>query len=833
MSDTTPQNDQQPQEAQKAPKPSKAPKAPKTDSALQVPTVRTWVDIAVLLVLAILGVIGFQPSFGGYGFLIAGLGGLALGAITGTGASVLRLGALTTFFGAIALYFLFGTALAVPSQAIFGVLPSLQSLASIAIGTVYGWADIVTLGTPVGAPQYITVVPYFAAWFVALLSTTLATRWLANRPRTPWRFGLTLLAPFALYLAGVLIGTDEPYQAGIRGIVFGVLALVWLGWRRTGDSTLATAGAARLRRRKLAGTAAIVAGAIVVGGGAAFWVAPPKDQRFVLREEIQPPFDPLDYPSPLAGFRHYTKQVTDDLLFTVEGLQPGDAVRLATLDSYTGKLWNVTGEESGAAGSGAFALVGRSLPDQDFITADERRDVTFTMADYDDVWMPSIGYPTDLTFTGGDAVDESDSLRYNVQTGTAVLTAGLHSGDSYTMDALVQRVLSPTDLADAEIASVQLPPVESSPDIVTVRAQELVGTSTAPIDQLEAMRIALVDQGFLSHGRANDTVPSRAGHGADRITELFERNQMIGDQEQYASAYALMARSLGYPARVVMGFAPEITDGQQVVEVTGDDVTAWVEVAFDGVGWVAFNPTPDETDIPQDQVPKPQSEPQPQVRQPPRADNDDEDLLSPVELDESDDEEKDALWFIPGWVWVLGISLLVPLVLFFTPLLIIAAIKARRARKRRRADRTADRVAGAWSELTDQYSELGYAVPGKVTRLTVAESLEDQLGEESPRLTPLAVMTDEAVFSGREIAPEESEHVWTEALAAVEVARGSLSAGRRLAARFRMRRARDWASRMTTTSRTPATVKKSPPPASAAEPTIEPETPDAPAPTAE
>jgi 8-oxo-dGTP pyrophosphatase MutT (NUDIX family) len=87
---------------------------------------------------------------------------------------------------------------------------------------------------------------------------------------------------------------------------------------------------------------------------------------------------------------------------------------------------------------------------------------------------------------------------------------------------------------------------------------------------------------------------------------------MIGDEEQYASAFALMARSLGYPARVVMGFAPEVPDGGGTVTVTGDDVTAWVEVAFDGVGWVPFAPTPDETDIPQDQVPKPQSEPQPQ-----------------------------------------------------------------------------------------------------------------------------------------------------------------------------------------------------------------------------
>jgi hypothetical protein len=272
---------------------------------------------------------------------------------------------------------------------------------------------------------------------------------------------------------------------------------------------------------------------------------------------------------------------------------------------------------------------------------------------------------------------------------------------------------------------------------------------------------------------------------------------MIGDQEQYASAYALMARSLGYPARVVMGFAPEIPEGGGAVEVTGDDVTAWVEVAFEGVGWVAYNPTPDETDIPQDQVPKPQSEPQPQVRQPPRADNDKEDLLSPVELDNSKNDDDDKGFILPGWVIVLGISILIPAAIFFIPLLIIGAIKSRRARKRRTIGAGHDRVAGAWEELTDQYSELGFAVPSKLTRVHVAERLEGQLQTDlPPRLRSLAVETDEAVFSGREIDDAHSETVWTEALAAVEVARSTVTGSRRLLSRFRVRSARDLVARL-------------------------------------
>ena len=780
-----------------------SPEAPIERPGIRRITARMWADMAVLLVLAMLGVIGFEPSFGGYGFLLAGIGGLVLGSATGILASVFRLGALTTVLGAIALYFLVGTPLAVPTQATVVVFPSLQSLASLAVGTVYGWSDIVTLSTPIGAPQYIAVVPYFAAWFVALLSTTLATRWLSTRPRTAWRFGVALIAPVALYVAGILIGTDEPYQAGLRGVVFGVLAIVWLGYRRQGD-TIAQAGASKLRSRKLAGTAVIVAGSVLLGGAAGFWAAPANDERFVLREEIEPPFDPLDYPSPLSGFRHYTKQVTDEVLFTVEGLEPGDVVRLATLDTFTGKLWNVTGPESNASGSGSFELVGRQLPKQTFITPVERDNVRFTIGAYDDVWIPTVGYATDLDFTAGAAADQTDSLRYNASTGTGVLTTGLREGDSYTIDAEEQEVLAPGDLADAQVASVQLPSITGSPDIVTVRAQEYAGTSSTPIQQLEAIRLALVETGFLSHGRASDSVPSRAGHGADRITELFERNQMVGDQEQYASAFALMARSLNYPARVVMGFAPDITEGGSAIEVTGDDVTVWVEVAFQGVGWVAFNPTPDETDIPQDQVPKPQSEPQPQVRQPPRADNDDEDLLSPVELEETDDDDKGLDFLLPGWVWAIGLSILIPAAIFFIPLLVIGAIKNRRARRRRETGPGHDRVAGAWEELTDRYSELGFDVPSKLTRIHVAEKLESQLQLAEPvRLRSLAVATDEAVFAGQDVDEAQTDPVWTEALAAVEVARSTVTGMRRLLSRFRIRTARDWVNRLAASASNP------------------------------
>ncbi|WP_166865938.1 transglutaminase family protein [Salinibacterium sp. ZJ70] len=761
-----------------------------------LPSVRTWFDVAVLLALALLGVIGFTPSYGGFSFLAAGIGGLLVGALTGVLTTMLRMGALLTLATALVAYFVFGPAFAVPGQTIFGVVPTLQSFASVAIGTVYGWADLLTLSTPVGAPVYIAVVPYAATWLVALVSTLLAMRWLATRPRTGWRFAIAIIPAFALYLVGILVGTQEAYQAGVRGIVFAVLVLIWLGWREPVGGVAASADSSLLRR-KVAGTAAIAILAAAVGGGAGYWLAPANDQRFVLREEIDPPFDPLDYPSPLAGFRHFSKQVVDDVMFTVDGLQQGDRIRMATLDSFTGKLWNVTGAAASSGGSGSFALVGRSLPPAPLLTPEAQGEIEIEIVGYSDVWLPGVGYPTDFQLLGDDALARSDSLRYNAATGSMVLISGVSEGDRYRAEVVTQQTPTIPELADVPVAAVELPPVSGVPDVVSAKAQEWAGASTSPAEQLEAIRLSLM-QGYLSHGRTGEAV-SRAGHGADRITDLLERPQMVGDEEQYASAFALMARSLGYPARVVMGFAPDVPEGGGTVSVTGDDVTAWVEVAFEGVGWVPFLPTPEQTDVPQDQVPKPQSEPQPQVRQPPRSDKEPEDLLTPVELEQQDKDEDDLPFVLPGWAYAIGISVLVLLAIVFVPMLIVGLIKARRVRKRR-AGPPAHQAAGAWEELEDRYSELGYEVPGRVTRAGAAAALERQLAEsgaaDSPPLARLAVDVDELVFSGRAVEPAESDAAWSSALDAVAHARGAATSRVRILSRYRIRSARDLATRL-------------------------------------
>ena len=752
---------------------------------------RAIVDVVILSILSTIGIIGFTTAFQDQGWLVAGIGGLLVGTLAAIAAHFLRLGVVTTIIFAIIAYFVFGSAIAIPGDALFGIIPTLDSLASLSIGSVYGWADILTLRAPVSLPDYVTAVPYLATWAVGLVSTTLAARWLPPRHRTPWRAALLLVGPVLLYVAGVLLGTEEPFFAALRGITFAALALVWLGWRHSTSQKVSAQGNRVLLRNKLVGTSVLVVAAVLVGvfvGGA---VAPVQENRFVLRDEVKPPFEPLNYPSPLAGFRNYTKTLEQETLFTVDGLEPEQRIRLATLDTYDGILWGVAGSEVASDGSGAFSLVGRTFPKPPLFTKEGSSTVTITIENYDDVWIPDVGYTSNLEFAGPDAKEYAQALRYNPATGTAVLTSGLSAGDSYTLTGDLQKIYTAEDLKDVPVDPVTLPPVSNIPDVVTAKARELAGDATSPIDQLSAIETALKLEGYLSHGQLGGDAPSRAGHGADRMVDLVELEPYVGDEEQYASAFALMARSFNYPARVVMGFAPVVPAGGGEVKVLGSNVTAWVEVAFEGVGWVAFDPTPERVDVPRDPNPKPQSEPQPQVRQPPRTEKDPNDLVAGVDIDDSNKEDD---WFlqIPGWVWAVLGSLLIPAAIIFIPLLLIAALKARRL-GRRRASATGDlAAAGAWDELVDRFSELGYEIPQNTTRKGVAAGLRSQVGEAGASLPSIAQRTDEAVFSGVEVGPEVTSAVWTEAMATVEAARGAVSGIQRILSRYRVSSARSW-----------------------------------------
>jgi len=766
-------------------------------------------DLTVFAALALIALLGLAPVYAGPGFLLAAVGGLLVGGGAALAARWAGLGGLGTALLGIAAYFALGTPLAVPSLGLAFLVPTLDSLSALALGAVFSWRDALTLQTPIGAPEHVVVLPYAAAWLAALLGASLVVRWLPRAPRSLGRRGVVLAIPVALLALSLVAGTSEPFLGVARGATFALLALVHTGWSTTradaasgidprgagergnGSGRPRASSAARrgLLRRRLAGTAVLGVVAVAVGAGAgALADAGLGADRLVVRDRVTPPFDPAEHDSPLAGFREYTKERHDDVLMTVAGLRPGDAIRLAVLDRYSGKKWEVASAQPAPDGSGggatadtgAYELVTSDVPVEGALTSSNQRDVDIRIAGYDDVWMPSVGVPTRIDLAGGDLDGRRSELRYNARAAAAVVTGGLRAGDEYEVRASLQDAPIEGQLDHTPVERLDYPQGPRPPASLVERMQTFIAGETSPYLQLRAIEQGLRSQGYLSHGTAADAAPSRAGHGLDRMQELFDQRSLVGDEEQYASAMALMARELGFPSRVVVGFAPKgATPEGDPVDVRGGDVTAWVEVPFEGFGWVAFHPTPEQTDVPVNTASEPQTKPRAQVRQPPQTERRTEDLVTAAEQDSRKDEDADPLG-VPQWVWAVGGAVAVPLAAYLLPLAALAGVRAVRRSRRRHPSRPSDeRAAGAWDETVDRLAELGYAIPRRATRAQTAEAVHPGLG-------PVALAVDRAVFGGDAATDAEVEGVWSAGDEIVDGERDRASFWRRRLAGFRL-----------------------------------------------
>ncbi|KAB1659646.1 transglutaminase domain-containing protein [Pseudoclavibacter chungangensis] len=740
-----------------------------------------WRDLAVVVVLTALAMAGFQPPYGGTGFVLATLGGVVVGVGSALVGYLLRLNALNTVLIGVLAYFLLGTPFVLPGDGIAVVVPTLESLGALAVGAVASWRDSLTLATPITGPDHMAVLPYVATAAATLTSSAIVLHVLPRRPRSVLRAAAVLLGPVALLALTMAMGTDRPFLAITRGTLFALVALVWLSWSTRGRNAATGVAARTVWTRRLAGTAVIALAAGVVAGGIGDAASLALDRdRFVLREEVTPPFDPYPYQSPLAGFRTYTKDLRDVVLFEASGLQQGDSIKLATLDQYSGRQWEIASPSDDRPDAGAYTLVGREVSTSDFLVASSDRDVEFRIDAYKDLWLPSVGSPTSIDLTAGPVLGRRDELRFNGATGTGLVIGGLEDGDAYGMHVEVQDQPMEGQLDNVPVARLRMPDVAAAPAAVTERMQTYIQGESSDYLRLKAIELALRSQGYLSHGTAGEA-PSRAGHGLDRMQGMFELRYLVGDEEQYVSAMALMAHELGFPVRVVVGFKPpSVPADGGAVEVRGGDVTAWVEVPFEGFGWVAFSPTPEQTDVPVNTQERPETKPKAQVRQPPQTEARPDDLITAAD-DPGEDDRRDEPFTLPAWLTALITVLLVPLVAIGGSLLVAAVLRGLRVRARRDRGSPDERAAGAFDEAVDRFAELGYAVPEHETRRRTA-------GAMHPALATLAVDADRAVFDASEPTPEEVARVWAEAERAADEATAESSRGRRLLARFLARR---------------------------------------------
>jgi hypothetical protein len=723
------------------------------------PTRDDLVDAGLLAVLVALALLGLRTSYSGWLYLVAGLVGLLLGIVIAHFANALRQPMIAVAAMTLAVFFLLGGAVALRSTAIGGVLPSGATLHGLADESVHGWKDLLTTLPPVDGGGPLLVLPYILGLLGGVGGLCLARR---TKPAFA-----PVLAPGAVLVMVILLGAKSPADRLLQGAAFGVVALGWAALRTQRLRPPLQNGSGRLMRAVTVGVLLAVAG---VGAAVLGPHVPGHDshQRLVLRNYVAPPFDIGQYPSPLAGFRKYTKPVQDlydKTLFTVSGLPNGATVRIATLDDYNGLTW-AAANRAATAGSqpDTFQRVGTTIDNPAKGTAVT---VGVTIANgYSDVWLPSVGAATELLFTGKDAKQHATYFRYNLATGTGVVPDKLQNGDSYTIHA----VLDTSALTDTDSVATAGSVLDTASAFLKSPATRWAGTSGTPTTRILALAHHLHDTGKYSDGEPPNGF-YLPGHSQVRLTTFVNDPQIVGDDEQFAAAFALMINQLGTPARVVLGAVPE-SGGT----VKGKDVHAWVEVQLADGTWRSISQSVfmNSDSHPEKQPPEQQQQNSGKVVPPPsrirpRSSLDSANLSN---SQSSRNPHKTAAaasgWFtLPAWLITTGTWAGPPVLVILAACALIIGLKYRRRRRRRTQGTPATRFARGWHEVVDHARDLGAVMPGGRTRREQALLLpqHDVLG--------LARTADSHVFGASAPVEDDVEAYWQE----VDRARRQMSRG--------------------------------------------------------
>lgn len=240
----------------------------------------------------------------------------------------------------------------------------------------------------------------------------------------------------------------------------------------------------------------------------------------------------------------------------------------------------------------------------------------------------------------------------------------------------------------------------------------------------------------------------RAARGAGQ--QLFPIEQFVtttrrGTDEQFVTAFVLLARSLGFEARVAMGFAVPPERATSPLTVTSEDAAAWPEVHIAGAGWVAFDPVP-EDEVGDSSPPEPEPDTQtPAAAQPPV-----EPPARPGEAEEETDEETEAAEARWGTVATWAVRVLIGVALIALPaalaLAAILIVKLTRRRRRMATHEPARQVRAAWANATDALVDAGLTIEPSWTDDRIAAMGAPHVGPVPHELRRLATLSTAATF---------------------------------------------------------------------------------------
>jgi transglutaminase-like putative cysteine protease len=180
-------------------------------------------------------------------------------------------------------------------------------------------------------------------------------------------------------------------------------------------------------------------------------------------------------------------------------------------------------------------------------------------------------------------------VRYDAELGTVTAAGALPAGSSYHA---VSNVVIPT--ASELDSATPVPPSAkytflpaATPSKIDDIAERWASDATVddPYREILAIMDHLTEPGMFSY---SDDVDLRDDSNA--LVNFLTKTRK-GFCQQFAAAMAVLVRSLGFPARIAVGYRTGESSGDSYL-VTSHDAHAWVEVYFQDYGWLPFEPTP-------------------------------------------------------------------------------------------------------------------------------------------------------------------------------------------------------------------------------------------------
>ena len=281
--------------------------------------------------------------------------------------------------------------------------------------------------------------------------------------------------------------------------------------------------------------------------------------------------EPTEVTAPAA--RDWLGPRSDEVAFVVRSTKPA-YWRLGALSDFDGASWGLHSNVPLSEIDGPLAP--GFEPE---VNGGERLTQTLEITGLDGPWLPAAFSP--VRFEG-----PADVL-FDVAGSSLVVESGTANGVEYSVDSLIPRY-DPASLRAADAAPTGILAEEhlalpaDFPAELAEQARSVTAGATTRYDQAIALQRWF--RGFTYD------LSFSPGNSQDAMVEFVAERR--GYCEQFAGTFAALARVLGLPSRVAVGFTPgeQAADGRYYVR--GEHAHAWPEIYFEGVGWVPFEPTP-------------------------------------------------------------------------------------------------------------------------------------------------------------------------------------------------------------------------------------------------